>query len=190
MNYKSLEIREIGGEEVNSVSLREVYLDLGYAEDTFSTWCKRNLIVGFNEGSDYISLFPQKKKKGSGGNNKKDYIVTLDTAKNLAMMSKTPKGKEVRNHFIQIEKIAKNILGKKRIELELKKMESEIDHKAEMFRQEEIIAKIGVAKALQELGVNFDPVALANGEFVTMLPKESPKPAQNNNMLAVTIDNY
>ncbi|HES0453468.1 TPA: phage antirepressor KilAC domain-containing protein, partial [Streptococcus pyogenes] len=33
-----------------------------------------------------------------------DYVLSLDAAKNLAMVSKTDKGKEVRKYFIQVEK--------------------------------------------------------------------------------------
>lgn len=33
-----------------------------------------------------------------------DYVLSLDAAKNLAMVSKTDKGKEVRQYFIQVEK--------------------------------------------------------------------------------------
>lgn len=38
------------------------------------------------------------------GQNKKDHIIKLDTAKEMAMLERNEKGKQVRRYFIQIEK--------------------------------------------------------------------------------------
>lgn len=40
----------------------------------------------------------------ANGNETKDFAVTIDLAKKLAMMSKTQKGEEIRNYFIECEK--------------------------------------------------------------------------------------
>ena len=159
----------IGGEEVNSVDMRDVYNYLEVKKD-YTDWCKAQIKRAMlDENSDYI-LFPQKGEKGNKPISV--YICTLDSAKSIAMLSQTEKGKEVRKYFIQVEKVAKNVLGEKRLELEIKAMEEDINHKVEMNRQEEIVAKIGVAKVLQDLGASFDPVALADGKFVSKLPKD------------------
>lgn len=39
-----------------------------------------------------------------GGSPKKDHIIKLDTAKEMAMLERNDKGKEVRRYFIQVEK--------------------------------------------------------------------------------------
>lgn len=101
--YNSLELRLFGKEEINSVSLRELYLDLGYDEVNFNAWVKRNLIEDFDEGIDWTRLFLEK-ESNQGGKEKQDYIITLDIAKQLAMMSKKPKGKQIRKYFIEVEK--------------------------------------------------------------------------------------
>lgn len=91
----------IGTENINSVNVREMYQQLDIKKD-FSTWIKSQISsLGLEENIDYLML-PQ---KGEGrGHNKIDYIITLDTAKHIAMASRTEKGKEVRKYFIEAEK--------------------------------------------------------------------------------------
>lgn len=93
----------IGSEEVNSVNARDLWKELEIAKD-FSNWIKAQLKRGlFEENRDY-NLFAQKGEKVIGGRPLIEYILTLDTAKEIAMMSGTKKGKEVRNYFIEVEK--------------------------------------------------------------------------------------
>jgi phage anti-repressor protein len=41
---------------------------------------------------------------GRGGHNRKDYLLTLDAAKEIAMINKGPRSKEIRKYFIACEK--------------------------------------------------------------------------------------
>jgi len=172
LKFKTLEIRKIGNEEVNSVSLRELHKELGIKKD-FSDWVKVQIKRGFlEEGIDYIifhqksekSLLHQKgEQKKVGGSNKIEYISTIDVAKSIAMMSATKKGKEIRKYFINVEKVAKKMLGEKKLELEIKKLETE-----EKLLHESIIDKrVERVKKLQELGCNFDPMSIINPELLT-----------------------
>ena len=43
-------------------------------------------------------------KRKKGGQNKVDYIITLELAKHICMMEDTEKGIQIRNYFIQCEK--------------------------------------------------------------------------------------
>jgi phage anti-repressor protein len=67
---------------------------------------KRILIKNFNEGVDYII---EKKKflrdKKSGSTYKDIILLTPDCFKELCMLSSTPKAKEVRLYYLQIEKL-------------------------------------------------------------------------------------
>ena len=55
------------------------------------------------ENVDFIS-FTQKGERETGGTILKEYILTLDTAKHIAMMSRGEKAKEIRAYFIEVEK--------------------------------------------------------------------------------------
>ncbi len=182
LEFKTLDIRKIGKEEVNSVNLRELYLDLGYSEANFTTWCKKNLLKDFIENQDYVQLFLEKKLNETetkrGGNNKAiDYIVTLDTAKHLALMSKTEKGKEIRQYFINVEKVARKTLGDRKLELEMKKLEAEelsIAEQTNLLKEEIIDKRVKRVKLLQELGCNFDPISIIDPDKVkSVLNKET-----------------
>ena len=51
---------------------------------------------GFELGEDFTVCLPNRGSKGSGGHNRKDYLLTLDVAKEIAMSGNTPKGKATR----------------------------------------------------------------------------------------------
>ena len=94
----------IGEVEVNSVNSRDIYTTLEIKQE-FANWIKKQInSLGLEENVDYVLLDMKVKQTGSGGHNKKEYIITLETAKHIAMASRTPKGKEIRNYFIEIEK--------------------------------------------------------------------------------------
>ncbi len=88
---------KINGAEVNSVNSREIYEYLEI-NSQYANWIQRAIEkYDFEENIDFnIFVKPT--------NNQKDYIVTIDMAKELCMVSNTEKGKETRKYFIQVEK--------------------------------------------------------------------------------------
>ena len=89
----------IGTEKVNSVNARELHQVLDIKKQ-FSDWINIQITsLGLEANVDYIVY----EVKGNG-RPQKEYIITTDTAKHISMASRTAKGKEVRNYFIQIEK--------------------------------------------------------------------------------------
>ncbi|HET8689384.1 MAG TPA: phage antirepressor KilAC domain-containing protein [Methanosarcina sp.] len=88
------------GAEVNSVNARDLHNALEIKK-AFSTWIQYSLDnAGAINGEDFIQL----KSSLEGSGYQLDYIITTDMAKHIAMMSKVPKGKEVRDYFIKCEK--------------------------------------------------------------------------------------
>ena len=60
--------------------------------------------------------------KSTGGRPQTDYILTIDMAKEISMLSKTGKSKEVRRYFIDIEKKFKQNLLPQTYEQALEKL--------------------------------------------------------------------
>lgn len=87
-------------QENNKVNLRDLWKELGIKTE-FRHYVKRTVIpYGFEEGYDYEKV----RTILQGGGVQYDYICSLDMAKELCMISKTPKGKLVRKYFIEVEK--------------------------------------------------------------------------------------
>lgn len=88
----------INGAEINSVNAREIYDYLGLAKGQFSRWIKTAIEkYDFIQNEDFLAI-------DMDVDGAKDYIVTLDMAKELCMVSNTEKGKETRKYFIEVEK--------------------------------------------------------------------------------------
>ena len=86
------------------VSARDLYKGLE-VKKRFSAWVNQNF-KEFIENEDFTSVLGGTVVKSGNGTVRRydDYALTLEMAKELCMMSKTPKGKEVRKYFIEVEK--------------------------------------------------------------------------------------
>lgn len=95
----------IGTEEVNSVDARELHSFLESKQE-FAHWIKAKVLENafFQENQDFILLVNSNKQVSHGGHNKKDYALTLDTAKKVAMAEQTARGNDVRDYFLACEK--------------------------------------------------------------------------------------
>ena len=86
------------------VNARELHGFLG-AGKRFADWVTDRIEkYGFEEGVDYVTVFPDSGKNPQGGRPTKDYLLTIDTAKEIAMAENSEKGREVRRYFIACEK--------------------------------------------------------------------------------------
>ncbi|MBU2764951.1 hypothetical protein HAP94_01765 [Acidithiobacillus ferrivorans] len=96
----------IGGLVVQTVNARELHTFLEVGKD-FSTWITDRIKqFRFVENQDFIIDSPKSgNQTGRGGDRKtKEYAFTLDMAKELSMVERTPKGKEARQYFIECER--------------------------------------------------------------------------------------
>lgn len=74
----------------------------------FSNWIHRRIAhYGFVEGEDFFPFL----EKSSGGRPGTGFHLTIDTAKELAMVEKTEKGRQVRRYFIDMERQARESRG-------------------------------------------------------------------------------
>ena len=104
------DIKIFKNEDLNAaqaVSARELYKrltdDINYKH--FNEWVKRNILDNnfADKNVDYLTT-PMTGGTPSGGRLSIDYVLTIDFAKELCMMSKCENGKKIRKYFIQCEK--------------------------------------------------------------------------------------
>lgn len=82
-----------------TVSARDLHEALE-VKTQFKDWFPRMCEYGFEDGKDFCSFLSE----STGGRPSQDAQITVDMAKEIAMLQRTEKGKEVRKYFIQIEK--------------------------------------------------------------------------------------
>jgi len=93
---------EIGGTLRPAVDARALHRFLGVKRD-FSAWLKKRMAqYGFVEGLDFL-LLQMEDQKNVGFQTKIDYHLSLDMAKELAMVEKNAQGRAVRRYFIDCE---------------------------------------------------------------------------------------
>lgn len=69
----------------------------------YKDWFPRMCEYGFVDGKDYGS-FLSNRSDGLAGKPRTDHIITLDMAKHIAMIQRTPEGMEIRQKLIDLEK--------------------------------------------------------------------------------------
>jgi phage anti-repressor protein len=96
---------EIGGVPTQAVDARELLTFLGVKRD-FSTWIKKRIAdYGFVEDKDYL-LTQTGEQLPSGTKYRFDYHLSLDMAKELAMVERNDMGRTIRRYFIECERAA------------------------------------------------------------------------------------
>ncbi|EAY4771174.1 phage antirepressor Ant [Salmonella enterica] len=92
----------INNESVLLCDARELHTFLGVGK-RFASWITDRIEqYGFIENQDYIAI-SQNREIGHG-RGKIDYHLTLDTAKETAMVERNEKGRQIRRYFIECEK--------------------------------------------------------------------------------------
>ncbi|EPD6553576.1 antA/AntB antirepressor family protein, partial [Escherichia coli] len=93
----------ISNETTLLVNARDLhtFLDVG---KRFASWIVERIAeYGFVENQDFM-IISQVREKIGRGRPAKDYHLTLDTAKELAMVERNEKGRQIRRYFIECEK--------------------------------------------------------------------------------------
>ena len=66
----------------------------------YDKWFPRMTEYGFTENEDFSTFLSQ----STGGRRATDHVIKLDMAKEIAMIQRTERGKQVRQYFIQVDK--------------------------------------------------------------------------------------
>lgn len=85
------------------VSGRELHEQLGI-ETPYAKWFGRMIEYGFSENIDFVTVGQKCPIANGGYQERVDHAIKLDMAKEIAMIQRNEKGKEVRQYFIQVEK--------------------------------------------------------------------------------------
>ena len=88
-------------EGAQAVMGRDLHAFLGIGKD-YTTWFRDMTSYGFIAGQDFSPI--SGKTSHLGGRPRTDHIISLDMAKEIAMIQRTEKGKQARQYFIEVEK--------------------------------------------------------------------------------------
>ena len=123
------------------------YLEIKTA---FTHWAKRMFEYGFEENKDYLEVYAKNDINSNGGRPEVDYALTLDTAKEIAMLQRTDKGKQARQYFIECEKKLKTPVS-----LEDALIQQLQLTKALRLEQEQIKDRLNVIEAKQSYDIDY-----------------------------------
>lgn len=97
--------RRIGEQLQQTVNARHLHALLGVKRD-FNRWMKDQIRrARLVEGRDYLT-YQEVVQTPSGAKHRTEYAITIDSAKHIGMMSGTDKGFEIRDYFIECERVA------------------------------------------------------------------------------------
>ena len=101
---------QIGGIPANVCDGRELHTYLQNGKQ-FADWIKQRISqYGFEESRDF-AIASLKSEAKKGGQNRKDYHLSLDMAKELSMVENNDKGRAARRYFIDMERKALEAAG-------------------------------------------------------------------------------
>ena len=89
-----------GNQAVSGRELHE-FLEL---KTRYNDWSKRMFEYGFDEGVDFLHITQKRVTSHGAEHNLTDHLMSLDMAKEIAMIQRTDKGKQARQYFIEVEK--------------------------------------------------------------------------------------
>lgn len=93
---------------VPSIDARKLWENIGKPHGQFNKWINQSvegILDEFIQNGEVLE-----RKTQTGRRPRTDYTVSRDCAAHLAMNARTPQGKEVRSYFIDMEKLAKELL--------------------------------------------------------------------------------
>lgn len=139
----------LAGEIQTLVNARDLHVVLE-PSTRFNDWIVRRIEqYGFTEGEDFYSVL----SKAMFGRDKTEYHLSLDMAKELAMLEMNDKGRAARRYFIHMEKVARQ----------------EIPGQVEALQTARLKATLLAAKPQWQKLQRYHALRLSQGEIATLL---------------------
>lgn len=85
--------------EQPTVSARDLHEQL-HIDTPFKKWIDRMCEYGFESEKDFWT----KMSESTGGRPSTEYMLTIDMAKQICMIQRSPEGKQIRQYFLDLEK--------------------------------------------------------------------------------------
>lgn len=152
----------ISGELVQAVDARELHEFLE-VKTPFHKWISRRIKeLQLVKNRDFTSM-DKIVQREIGGSVSKEYIVTIDTAKHIAMIERNEKGFQIREYFIHVEKRARenHVIAMENPIVKLAMQYAKVEE--EQKRQMQML--IDQQKQIENIGLRAD--AIADNKYYT-----------------------
>jgi phage anti-repressor protein len=173
-----IQIKEHNGEQL--VDARELHTFLGVGK-VFRAWIQDRIEqYEFIEGRDYVVLEQRPKLDDitrGVGRPSKEYAITLDMAKELAMLERNEKGREARRYFIECEKKLKD-LQQPMDELEMiaAMIKSQLEQRASMKALETSVSQLSDKVAMVEKLIHIEEEFVTVSGFLSLIGLKNKTP--------------
>jgi len=106
----NIQTRALSGDVRPTVDARELHAFLGVGK-VFAAWIQERIAqYGFEEERDF-TVFSDSGNNPQGGRPAKQYALSLDMGKELAMVERTERGKAARQYFLECERRARAVVA-------------------------------------------------------------------------------
>lgn len=168
---------QIGIKKQLGVDARELWNFLG-VKTPFDKWIRRRLKeAGFVDGQDFI-VFDKFVENSKGGRPQKEYVFSIGASKEVAMLERNDKGREVRQYFIDCEEKYLNSTPPTTKEVAVAMSTDPLVQQAEMFlalvkRQSTIEAQVvetrQITQEAKQIALEALEATKRSQDFVTIL---------------------
>lgn len=153
-----------------AVDARSLHKSLGI-KTKYADWIKKHL-QDFEEEIDYVCT-SENSEENHG--NRKDYVLSIDMAKHIAMLQHTPIGKDIRNYFLQKEKEAFELAKSQSKYFPVTHLDTARMLVQTLVEKENLESKVKTLKPKAEIGKGVilgDDDALSVDDFSSIIAKE------------------
>jgi anti-repressor protein len=171
-----LKLDEAGNQ---TVSARELHMKLEI-NTRFNDWFPRMCEYGFIQGKDF-NLLKKEQVQIEGDREVKrevtDYLLTLSMAKEIAMLQRTARGREIRQYLIEVEEAwnSPQMIMARALQVSQKLLEEKDARIAEMKPKAETLDKITATKSdisVRELAAILAVPHLGQNNFFDLLRRD------------------